>query len=99
LKRCGEQIKAAWLNHQTDTKPFWICFSDFTMSFVQTIYNGIFRRTSTFALACVASAFIFERGFDVTAEAIFENMNRGVRRYFKTNEFNPLLAPYKLLSN
>jgi len=48
------------------------------MSFVDKLYRGIFRRTSTFALACIGGAFVFERGFDLTAETIFENMNRGV---------------------
>ncbi|ODN04722.1 Cytochrome b-c1 complex subunit 9 [Orchesella cincta] len=47
------------------------------MSFVNSIYNNVFRRTSTFALACLVGAFGFERAFDVTATSMFESMNRG----------------------
>ncbi len=50
------------------------------MSFVEKVYRGVFRRTSTFALACIAGAFIFERGFDLTAETMFDRMNKGVRK-------------------
>jgi len=48
------------------------------MSLGSTIYNAIFKRSSTFALACIASAFVFERSFDLTCDTIFENANKGV---------------------
>lgn len=48
------------------------------MAFADKIYRSVFRRTSTFALACIAGAFVFERGFDLAAETMFDNMNRGV---------------------
>lgn len=48
------------------------------MSFVSTVYKSIFRRTSTFALTCVAGAFVFERAFDLGATSMFESMNEGV---------------------
>lgn len=48
------------------------------MSLQSTIYNTVFKRTSTFALACVASAFFFERGFDLACETVFNRINEGV---------------------
>ncbi|XP_076255452.1 ubiquinol-cytochrome C reductase complex subunit oxen [Rhynchophorus ferrugineus] len=47
------------------------------MSVQSTIYNTVFKRTSTFALACVASAFFFERGFDLACDTIFNRINEG----------------------
>lgn len=38
----------------------------------------VFKRTSTYVVGIVASVFFFERGFDVAADAIFENHNKGV---------------------
>jgi len=37
----------------------------------------VFKRTSTFVVGIVASVFFFERGFDVAADAIFDNYNKG----------------------
>lgn len=42
------------------------------------LYNLVFKRTSTYAIAIMASVFFFERGFDVAAESIFESVNKGV---------------------
>jgi len=47
------------------------------MGFVDTAYQKVFRRTSTFALACIGTAFLFERGFDLITDHIFESHNRG----------------------
>ncbi|KAK7087615.1 hypothetical protein V1264_021642 [Littorina saxatilis] len=47
------------------------------MSFLNKVYQAVFRRTSTFALAVVTGAFFFERGFDQGAEALFRYVNRG----------------------
>ncbi|XP_050308716.1 cytochrome b-c1 complex subunit 9 [Anthonomus grandis grandis] len=47
------------------------------MSFQHTIYNAIFKRSSTFALVCIGSAFFFERGLDLACDTIFENVNKG----------------------
>ncbi|XP_015607795.1 cytochrome b-c1 complex subunit 9 [Cephus cinctus] len=41
------------------------------------LYNAVFKRTSTFAVAILASAFFFERGLDVACDSIFENINKG----------------------
>lgn len=43
------------------------------------LYNLVFKRTSTYVVGIVASVFFFERGFDVAADAIFDNHNKGVR--------------------
>jgi ubiquinol-cytochrome c reductase subunit 9 len=43
-----------------------------------TLYNSIFKRTSTFALACVGAALFFERTFDLGSELLFEKVNEGV---------------------
>ncbi|EFA05757.1 ubiquinol-cytochrome c reductase complex 7.2kDa protein [Tribolium castaneum] len=42
-----------------------------------TIYNTVFKRTSTFALACVCATFFFERTFDLGSEYLFEKVNEG----------------------
>ena len=56
------------------------------MSFIHTIYQAVFRRTSTFALAVVGATFFFERAVDQTGEGVFEYINRGVRLRDFTNE-------------
>jgi ubiquinol-cytochrome c reductase subunit 9 len=43
-----------------------------------SLYNIIFKRTSTYAVAIMASVFIFERSFDMISEGIFHNANQGV---------------------
>lgn len=48
------------------------------MSISNTIYNTLFKRSSTFALTCIVGAFIFERSFDLGAEIIFDKINEGV---------------------
>lgn len=48
------------------------------MSISNTIYNTLFKRTSTFALTCVIGAFIFERTFDMGGDYIFDKINEGV---------------------
>lgn len=45
---------------------------------MKVIYNTLFKRTSTYAVAIIASAFFFERALDVTSVAIFEGINKGV---------------------
>jgi ubiquinol-cytochrome c reductase subunit 9 len=45
-----------------------------------SLYNLVFKRTSTYAVAIMASVFIFERSFDLVAENIFYSANKGVRR-------------------
>lgn len=44
-----------------------------------TVYNLLFKRTSTYALTVVAATFFFERAFDVGAETFYEKHNEGVR--------------------
>ena len=48
------------------------------MSVGRTVYNALFRRTSTFAVTIVIGAFAFERVFDEGMDNLWENMNRGV---------------------
>lgn len=45
--------------------------------FLTTLYNGVFKRTSTFALAVIVGAFFVERATDAAADAIFESVNKG----------------------
>ncbi|VEN51253.1 unnamed protein product [Callosobruchus maculatus] len=47
------------------------------MGLNETVYNLIFKRTSTMTLACIASAFFFERTFDLVTESFFEKYNEG----------------------
>ncbi|RMX53666.1 hypothetical protein pdam_00000290 [Pocillopora damicornis] len=48
-----------------------------TMSIGRTVYNALFRRTSTFAVTIFVGAFAFERIFDVGMDNLWETMNRG----------------------
>lgn len=45
---------------------------------MKVLYNTLFKRTSTFAVGIMASAFFFERSFDLISEQIFESTNKGV---------------------
>ena len=62
------------------------------MSLAKALYNVVFRRTSTTAVAVIGGAFIFERMFDPTLDAIYQNINKGasskrfrvLRRFFLT---------------
>ncbi|CAN7987493.1 unnamed protein product [Ixodes pacificus] len=45
--------------------------------FLTTLYHSVFRRSSTFALAVIGGAFLFERTADATADALFDYLNRG----------------------
>ncbi|XP_029300737.1 cytochrome b-c1 complex subunit 9 [Cottoperca gobio] len=47
------------------------------MALTKTVYNLLFRRTSTFAVTIMVGAILFERVFDQGGDAIFEQMNRG----------------------
>ena len=47
------------------------------MGLVGLIYNGIAKRTSTLVLTMTVGALFFERGLDWTAEAIFQEVNKG----------------------
>ncbi|ESN93557.1 hypothetical protein HELRODRAFT_88593 [Helobdella robusta] len=42
-----------------------------------SVYNVLFKRTSTFALTCLVGAFVFERFFDQMSDSIFERINQG----------------------
>jgi len=47
------------------------------MSFVTQIYQGLFRRTSTFTLSILVGALVFERAFDQGVDWVWETKNRG----------------------
>ena len=51
-------------------------------TFGRTVYNLLFRRTSTFALTILVGAVFFERAFDQGADALWDRMNRGVSFVF-----------------
>ncbi|KAF3424847.1 hypothetical protein E2986_11014 [Frieseomelitta varia] len=42
------------------------------------LYNVLFKRSSTFTVTILVSCFIFERGLDLVADQIFEQVNQGV---------------------
>uniref|UniRef100_A0A1B0GBS7 Complex III subunit 9 n=2 Tax=Glossina TaxID=7393 RepID=A0A1B0GBS7_GLOMM len=44
---------------------------------MKVLYNSLFKRTSTYAIGIMFSAFFFERTFDVLSETIFESANKG----------------------
>ncbi|XP_076340267.1 ubiquinol-cytochrome C reductase complex subunit oxen [Tachypleus tridentatus] len=45
--------------------------------FVARVYHTIFRRSSSYALAVIGGVFFFERGFDMLADTVFDNINKG----------------------
>ncbi|KYM94474.1 PREDICTED: cytochrome b-c1 complex subunit 9 [Cyphomyrmex costatus] len=47
------------------------------MSLAGTLYNLVLKRTSTFTVAVLACAFMFERGFDMASDKIFDSINKG----------------------
>lgn len=47
------------------------------MSLTKTVYNNLFRRSSTFALTILVGAFFFERVFDRASDGLFNNLNVG----------------------
>jgi hypothetical protein len=44
---------------------------------LSSIFYGVTKRTSTFALAIVTGALIFERAYDGLGDYVFETYNRG----------------------
>ena len=62
------------------------------MSLGRTIYNALFRRTSTFVVTIIIRGFLFERVFDEGMDNLWENMNGGKlwnyvkHRYVKDGE-------------
>ncbi|XP_054005721.1 cytochrome b-c1 complex subunit 9 [Hylaeus anthracinus] len=42
-----------------------------------TVYNFLFKRTSTFTLTILAGSFFFERTVDVLSDSLFESLNKG----------------------
>ncbi|CAB0038850.1 unnamed protein product [Trichogramma brassicae] len=47
------------------------------MSVGTTVYNLLLKRSSTFAVTMLASAFFFERTFDMVSDGIFRSINKG----------------------
>lgn len=47
------------------------------MAVFRNLYNLVFRRSSTFAVAIVVGAFMFERTFDPMMDGIWERHNQG----------------------
>ncbi|XP_059608800.1 cytochrome b-c1 complex subunit 9 [Phlebotomus argentipes] len=41
------------------------------------LYKSVFRRTSTYAVGVLVSAFFFERAFDLGSETLFRQVNKG----------------------
>lgn len=48
------------------------------MGLSSVVYNTVFKRTSTFALAIITSAFFFERAVDHGVDIFFDIHNEGV---------------------
>ncbi|RXG68891.1 cytochrome b-c1 complex subunit 9 [Armadillidium vulgare] len=51
--------------------------------FVTSIYNSVFRKTSTFVLAGAVGVFFFERAFDMLTDGLFEHINEGPNQVAK----------------
>ncbi|KAI1882417.1 hypothetical protein AGOR_G00250480 [Albula goreensis] len=47
------------------------------MALTKSVYNLLFRRTSTFAISVMIGAVVFERMFDQAGNAMFDQLNHG----------------------
>ncbi|KAG9335076.1 hypothetical protein JZ751_005752 [Albula glossodonta] len=47
------------------------------MALTKSVYNLLFRRTSTFAITVMIGAVFFERMFDQAGNAMFDQLNHG----------------------
>ncbi|XP_031847146.1 ubiquinol-cytochrome C reductase complex subunit oxen [Nomia melanderi] len=47
------------------------------MSQMKVLYNTIFKRSSTFTVAILVGAFLFERTLEITTTKAFESINKG----------------------
>nr|XP_043868232.1 cytochrome b-c1 complex subunit 9 [Solea senegalensis] len=47
------------------------------MALMRSVYNLLFRRTSTFAVTIMVGAVVFERVFDQGGNKVFEQLNQG----------------------
>jgi len=47
------------------------------MSLSRTLYQSVFKRTSTFTLACILGAVFFERAFAQGTDYLWLRMNQG----------------------
>ncbi|KAJ3089590.1 hypothetical protein HK102_005996 [Quaeritorhiza haematococci] len=47
------------------------------MAFLRSVYNTVFRRSSTFVLGIFGSAFAFELAFDSASDKIWDSLNKG----------------------
>ncbi|XP_046680363.1 cytochrome b-c1 complex subunit 9 [Homalodisca vitripennis] len=47
------------------------------MSITKSLYNALLRRTSTFTMTIVVSAFVFERSFDQGVDYFWRTHNKG----------------------
>lgn len=50
------------------------------MALARSLYNALFKRTSTFALTVIVGGIFFERAYDSWVDSLWERMNRGVRQ-------------------
>ncbi|XP_008468754.1 cytochrome b-c1 complex subunit 9 [Diaphorina citri] len=47
------------------------------MALGNTVYNLLFKKTSSFMLTVAVGAFAFERGFDKLTDYVWESHNKG----------------------
>jgi len=47
------------------------------VNLVSRIYQGLFKRSSTFALTIVVGVFFFERAVDVGCDYVYDKYNEG----------------------
>ena len=48
------------------------------MALMSTIYNSVFKRTSTFFLTVMMGTFVFEKVFDEGMDNLYQTINQGV---------------------
>lgn len=61
------------------------------MSLVSTLYNATLKKTSTWVLVIIGSAFYVERGADVLRDTIYDYANKGVSYESKNQMYKQLI--------
>ncbi|KAL5477986.1 hypothetical protein EMCRGX_G024858 [Ephydatia muelleri] len=70
------------------------------MALGRTVYNALFRRTSTFFVTIVVGAVLFERVFDTSTDALWERMNKGkLWKHIKDRYETEAVCVYDVMQN
>ena len=67
------------------------------MALGRTLFNALFKRTSTFALTIIVGGIFFERAYDSWADSVWERMNQGVRQRRNSGVVNTFYSQERVM--